>query len=118
MSQTPRPMPGPADSAPIRLSRPFLPPEDLRREPKRGPIAQAGDPGGVPPAPPRPARALPAGIEPMLSLNDLAAWLNCSRRILERMRSAGKVPRPDFQLGKGPRWKRSTIEAWIERGGK
>jgi hypothetical protein len=57
-------------------------------------------------------------IEPLLSLDDLAAILKCSRRLLERMRSAGKVPRPDFMVGRCPRWKRSTLAAWIETGGR
>jgi len=57
-------------------------------------------------------------IEPMLSIDDLAALLSCSRRLVERMRSAGKVPKPDINVGKMPRWKAATIRAWIERGGK
>ena len=47
---------------------PIDPPEDPRPEPKRGPT-------------------LPAGFERMLSIDDLAALLNCSRRLVERMRS-------------------------------
>jgi len=61
---------------------------------------------------------LPAGIEPMLGIDDLAVFLSCSRRLVERMRSAGKVPRQDIKIGKMPRWKAATIRAWIERGGK
>jgi hypothetical protein len=56
-------------------------------------------------------------IEPLLSLNDLAAILNCSRRWLERERSAGRVPRPNFMTGRCPRWKPATIRRWIEGGG-
>ena len=61
---------------------------------------------------------LPAGIEPLLGIDDLAAILRCSRRLVERMRSAGKVPKPDIKIGKMPRWKAATIQAWIERGGR
>jgi len=57
-------------------------------------------------------------IEPMLGIDDLAAILSCSRRLVERMRSAGKVPKPDIHVGRCPRWKPATIRAWIERGGK
>ncbi len=57
-------------------------------------------------------------IEPLLSIDDLAALLSCSRRLVERMRTAGKVPKPDIKIGKMPRWKAATIRAWIERGGK
>ncbi len=65
-----------------------------------------------------PGRTLPAGIEPMLGIDDLAALLSCSRRLVERMRSAGKVPRPDIKIGKMTLWKAATIRAWIERGGR
>jgi hypothetical protein len=57
-------------------------------------------------------------IEPMLGLDDLATILKCSRRWLERARSAGRVPKPDFMAGRCPRWKPSTIRAWIEAGGR
>jgi hypothetical protein len=66
----------------------------------------------------RPARILPAGIEQMLKLDDLAVWLNCSRRWLEAQRAAGRVPRADFQIGRSPRWLVSTILRWIEAGGR
>ena len=66
----------------------------------------------------KPGRTLPASIEPMLHIDDLAALLSCSRRFVERMRSAGKVPKPDIHVGKCPRWKPATIQAWIDRGGK
>ena len=56
-------------------------------------------------------------IEPMLSIDDLAALLGCSRRLVERMRSAGKIPKPDIKIGKMPRWKPETIRRWIEGGG-
>ena len=66
----------------------------------------------------KPGRTLPASIEPMLHIDDLAALLSCSRRLVERMRSAGKIPKPDIHVGKCPRWKPATIRAWIDRGGK
>jgi predicted DNA-binding transcriptional regulator AlpA len=57
-------------------------------------------------------------IEPMLCIDDLAAILSCSRRLVERMRSGGKVPKPDFHAGRCPRWRAATIRAWIESGGR
>jgi len=54
----------------------------------------------------------------MLSIDDLAALLSCSRRLVERMRSAGKVPKPDIKIGKMPRWRVETIRRWIEGGGR
>jgi hypothetical protein len=52
----------------------------------------------------------------MLSVNDLATILKCSRRAVERMRAAGKVPRPDLHVGRCPRWTAARIRAWIEGG--
>ncbi len=84
---------------PLRLADAIDPPGDPRPEAKRGPTQ-------------------PAGFEPMLGIDDLAALLSCSRRLIDRLRSAGKVPKPDIQIGRMPRWKAATIRAWIERGGK
>ncbi len=61
----------------------------------------------------RPALAA-AGIEPLLSLDDLAAALSCSRRAVERLRSAGKLPAPDLKIGRCPRWKPETLRRWID----
>jgi predicted DNA-binding transcriptional regulator AlpA len=87
------------DPGPVRLADAIDPPEDPRPEVK-------------------PGRTLPAGIEPMLGIDDLAALLSCSRRLVERMRSAGKVPKPDIKIGKMPRWKPETIRRWIEGGSR
>jgi len=88
-----------ADPGPLRLADAIDPPEDPRPEAK-------------------PGRTLPASIEPMLHIDDLAALLSCSRRLVERMRSAGKVPKPDIHVGRCPRWRPATVRAWIERGGR
>ncbi len=69
----------------------------------------------TPPAPPPPG-GVPI-LEPLLSVDGLARILNGSRRTIERLRAAGKLPRPDLYLGKCPRWKPETIRAWIEGGG-
>ena len=61
---------------------------------------------------------LPPGLDPLLSIDDLTCVLSVSRRAVERLRSAGKLPRPDLHVGKLPRWRSATIKAWIERGGK
>jgi hypothetical protein len=69
-----------------------------------------------------PRRRLPSPshipIEPLVCIADLARILNCSRRLVERMRSAGRVPKPDIKIGKMPRWKPETIQRWIAEGGK
>ncbi|MDR3618222.1 MAG: helix-turn-helix domain-containing protein [Paludisphaera borealis] len=67
----------------------------------------------------KPATAEPGpAIEPLLSIDDVAAALSCSRRLVERMRSAGKLPRPDLHVGRMPRWKRETLVRWIAEGGR
>jgi hypothetical protein len=61
----------------------------------------------------RPADA----IEPLLSNEDLTRILNASRRTIERMRAAGRLPRPDLRIGKMPRWLPGTIRRWLAEGG-
>jgi hypothetical protein len=51
-------------------------------------------------------------------LDALATALGVRRRTLERERSAGRLPRPDLQIGKMPLWRPETIRRWIEGGGK
>jgi predicted DNA-binding transcriptional regulator AlpA len=48
---------------------------------------------------------------------DAARLCGMSARTWERLLSAGKAPRPDAYAGKCPLWKKSTLEAWIARGG-
>ncbi len=100
MSRAPQPNVSVAVPGHFKLADVIDPPEDPRPEATK------------------PKRSLPPGFEPMLGLDDLAAILGVSRRWLERERSAGRVPRPDFQAGRCPRWNPSTIRAWIERGGR
>lgn len=52
-------------------------------------------------------------LEPLLGVDDWAAALAVNRRTIERMRAAGKLPRPDLRVGSLPRWKAETIRAWI-----
>jgi excisionase family DNA binding protein len=66
----------------------------------------------------KPCPTLATAIGPLLTIEDLAALLKCSRRLVERMRSAGKLPPPDLHVGRMPRWKAATIRAWIEKGGR
>jgi predicted DNA-binding transcriptional regulator AlpA len=66
--------------------------------------------------PPEPINAGHA-IEPLLSIDDLARILSCSRRAVERLRSGGKLPPPTMTVGRCPRWTPKLIREWIERGG-
>jgi hypothetical protein len=60
-------------------------------------------------------------LEPALTLADVCLIRRESRRTGERERSAGLWPKPDFYIGTGtrksPRWRVSTIRAWIEQEG-
>jgi len=63
-------------------------------------------------------------IEPLLTPDDLARILQCTRRTVERMRSGGLIPAPDLLLGvpgkkphgRFPRWRAQTIRQWIKGG--
>jgi predicted DNA-binding transcriptional regulator AlpA len=52
-------------------------------------------------------------LEPLLSIGELAETLRVSRRSVERMRSAGKLPKPDLHVGKMPRWTAAVLRQWI-----
>ena len=54
----------------------------------------------------RPGRTLPASIEPMLGINELAAifYLLVLFGRADAFR-AGKIPKPDLHLGRCPRWR-------------
>jgi predicted DNA-binding transcriptional regulator AlpA len=57
-------------------------------------------------------------VERMVSRKDFAAIIRVSLPVLDRMRAAGKLPRPDMYISRSPRWRADTIRAWIERGGR
>jgi predicted DNA-binding transcriptional regulator AlpA len=46
-------------------------------------------------------------------LNDLVKALGVSRRTIERLRSAGRFPRPDQTIGRMPLWRKETIDQWL-----
>ena len=50
---------------------------------------------------------------------DVASLLNLAPRTFDRLLSTKKFPGPDIALNaKLIRWRRSTVESWVERGGK
>jgi predicted DNA-binding transcriptional regulator AlpA len=58
-------------------------------------------------------------VEPLLRIADLTRWLSCDVRTVDRMRSAGRLPKPDLVVGRrSPRWRVETIRDWINSGGK
>lgn len=50
----------------------------------------------------------------LLTAGDVCAILSRSKRWLERSRLQGRFPAPDYQLGRYPRWKPSTVQAWLD----
>ncbi|HJK95818.1 MAG TPA: helix-turn-helix domain-containing protein [Polyangiaceae bacterium LLY-WYZ-14_1] len=50
---------------------------------------------------------------PLLSPTQLAAYLGVGRTTVYDWMTAGKVPPPFYLSRKSPRWRRSTVDAWI-----
>jgi hypothetical protein len=50
-----------------------------------------------------------------MSRADVAAALRISVRHLDGMVASGEYPRPDTQIGGGPRWDRETHNEWLRR---
>jgi excisionase family DNA binding protein len=66
--------------------------------------------------------AIPAQLTDMLELgtllitaDQLAKWLQVSKRSLWRLRSAGEIPEP-MRLGGAVRWRLTDVEAWMAKG--
>jgi predicted DNA-binding transcriptional regulator AlpA len=53
-----------------------------------------------------------------LRLDEVAEAVGVSRRVLERERAAGRMPKPDIRIGKMPLWRPETIYTWINPGKK
>jgi len=52
------------------------------------------------------------------TISDWEHCLKISRRNIERMLAAGKIPRPDVPAGRLLRWKPGTIARWIDGHGE
>ena len=67
----------------------------------------------------RPDKAETPGEIPRLlwRLDDVARALSVDRRTIERLRSAGKFPRADMQIGRIPLWRPATIRDWVTASG-
>ena len=58
-------------------------------------------------------------VEPLAyRLEELADALGVSRRVLERERSAGRLPKADLYIGKMPLYRVESVRAWLDRGGR
>ena len=65
----------------------------------------------------KPATNVESALEHCVAKKTIATTLGVSVRCLERLISSGKFPQPDVVFCRLPRWKTSTVRAWIERGG-
>lgn len=82
-------------------------------------VATRGVVGGqLQPCQPTTLSTLATSIEPLVTKSDLERILQIDSRTIDRMRSTGKLPKPDLFLSRMPRWKASTVRAWIEAGGR
>ena len=64
-------------------------------------------------APPAP----PAGVDELLSPKEIQGWLKTSRPSFYRWIKMGQFPKHDLIAGCKPRWKKSTVQAWIDSKG-
>jgi hypothetical protein len=56
-----------------------------------------------------------AGLEPALEIDDWSVLFGCSRREVERLRAAGKLPPPDLKVGKSPKWLPASVRKFLEK---
>lgn len=52
----------------------------------------------------------------LVSKRELARLLSMSERSIDRLRDAGRLPRPILLAGKLLRWDRALIERWVAAG--
>jgi len=62
----------------------------------------------------RTAATAPAGVDELLSPLEIQGWIKVSRPTFYRLLKEKRLPRHDLTVGCKPRWKRSTIQAWID----
>jgi hypothetical protein len=77
----------------------------------------------VGPVEPHTGRAVPIRDRLLWSLDDVAALMGVSRRLLECQRAAGKMPQCDVRIGRRALWRPATIASWLDsqaagRGGR
>jgi hypothetical protein len=61
---------------------------------------------------PRPA------VSPVVTRKGFARILGVSLAVFDRLRSAGRLPRPDLVIARSPRWRAATIRRFLEKGGR
>jgi hypothetical protein len=66
----------------------------------------------------RPARRAVDVPRLTYGIDEVARALGISRSGIERVRRAGRFPRPDLMIGKRPFWRVETIHRYIENGAR
>ena len=51
----------------------------------------------------------------LMRKKDVAGLIPCSLRQVELMVKAGNLPKPFYISDSSPRWRRSDIDAWLEK---
>lgn len=90
------------------MTRPARPPRPAVAPPPEAPAA-APSHEKTSPGPPS---------DSLWGIDDVARYLAVSRRGVERLRSAGRLPKAAVQIGRLPRWKPDAIREWVSRGGR
>lgn len=54
------------------------------------------------------------GVDPVLTIAEIAAWLQLVEPTIWRWIAKGKFPK-GFKLGRTTRWKMSVVQAWLDR---
>jgi predicted DNA-binding transcriptional regulator AlpA len=62
---------------------------------------------------PSSAVAIPPGVAVALERRQIAAALGVTTKTLGQMVSSGEYPGPDFHIGRLPRWRAETHNAWM-----
>jgi hypothetical protein len=56
-------------------------------------------------------------IDRLVTRKDFASIIRASLPLFDRLRSAGRLPRPDLYLGRAPRWRAETVRSFLEKTG-
>lgn len=57
--------------------------------------------------------SLPAGVDAVLTINQVALSIGYSRRKVDQLAATDPLLRPDGYIGRNPRWRVATVNAWI-----
>jgi len=63
----------------------------------------------------QPKTVPPVGVNVLLTPAQVCVSLSCSMTELRRRIANGEFPKNESPLGKDPRWRLSTVNAWIDQ---